>query len=466
MTAAWLQPVIAVAAAVVIAFVVSAVVGLVFRAVARREAWAGRLILRVRRPFRITLLVLLVWIGFEQAMTNVAPHGYDGQSIVNQAFRCALIVVVAWLIGAMAIFFEDLGLARYRLDQPDNRVARRLRTQVLIIRRLTIAVIVIIAGGSVLLGFPGVQAVGASVLASAGIASVVAALAAQSTLANVFAGIQLAFSDALRVDDVVVVETQWGRIEEITLSYVVVHIWDDRRMVLPSTYFTTTPFENWTRRNSELLGSVDFDLDWRVTAGEMRAELDRILDGADLWDGRVKVLQVTDAVGGYVHIRILVSALDAGALFDLRCLVREEMIVWLHEHSPQSIPRTRVQMVEPEKASTTRRGPSTAGASALFTGDDADAERAALFTSAIPIVTANPDEDPGRTATRPIPTQQATQPLRTQQAPARPAPVDRAGDGMPGGPSVGNPAGPSVGNPSGPTTGRPDGEPSGRPDRG
>jgi small-conductance mechanosensitive channel len=391
MSMPWIQPVLSVLAAIVIAFVVSAVVSLVFRVIARREEWASRLAVRVRRPFRATLLIALVWIAFSSSMADVAPD-YTGQSYVQQAFRCALVVVLAWLIASFAIFFEDLGLSRYRLDQPDNRVARRLRTQVLIIRRLTVALVVIIATGAILLGFPGVEAVGASVLASAGLVSVVAGLAAQSTLANVFAGIQLAFSDALRVDDVVVVETQWGRIEEITLSYVVVHIWDDRRLVLPSTYFTTTPFENWTRRNSELLGSVDFDLDWRVTPGRMRTALDVVLASTDLWDGRVKVLQVTDAVGGFVHVRILVSALDAAALFDLRCLVREEMIEWLHEESPQSMPRTRVQMVEAESRPTGRSPRSTASESALFTGENADAERAALFTSAIPIVDRDPRE--------------------------------------------------------------------------
>ncbi|MGA1812473.1 mechanosensitive ion channel family protein [Frondihabitans sp. 4ASC-45] len=381
----WLQPVLSVAAAVVIAFVVSAIVSLVFKLVAKKEEWASRLVARVRRPFRVTLLVALVWIAFSLSMDDVAPN-YPGHEIVAQVFRCLLIVVVAWLIGSLAIFFEDLGLARYRLDQPDNRVARRLRTQVLIIRRLTVALIVIIAGGAILLGFPGVEAVGASVLASAGLVSVIAGLAAQSTLANVFAGIQLAFSDALRVDDVVVVETEWGRIEEITLTYVVVHIWDDRRMVLPSTYFTTTPFQSWTRRNSELLGSVDFDLDWRVTPGSMRQELDRILDSTELWDQRVKVLQVTDAVGGFVHVRILVSAVDSASLFDLRCLVREELISWMHEHSPQSMPRTRVQMVEQEVAPRGAKPKSTAGESALFTGENADADRAALFTTSIPVI--------------------------------------------------------------------------------
>lgn len=388
----WIQPVIAVAAAVVVALVVTAVVSLVFRLLAKREEWASRFVLRVRHPFRVTLLIALIWIAFGYSMESIAPHGYSGEALVGQAFRVALIIVIAWLVAKFAIFFEDLGLARYRLDQPDNRVARRMRTQVLIIRRLTVAIIVIVAAGAVLLGFPGVEAVGASVLASAGLVSVVAGLAAQSTLSNVFAGIQLAFSDQLRVDDVVVVETQWGRIEEITLAYVVVHIWDDRRLVLPCTYFTQNPFENWTRKNSELLGEVDFDLDWRLAPSDMRTELDRILEATELWDQRVKVLQVTDAIGGYVHVRILVSALDAAALFDLRCLVREEMITWMHRYSPEAMPRTRVQM---EPAEAPGRGPrekSTAEASALFTGENADAERAALFTSAIPVVdTANQD---------------------------------------------------------------------------
>jgi hypothetical protein len=231
------------------------------------------------------------------------------------------------------------------------------------------------------------------VLASAGLVSIVAGLAAQSTLANVFAGMQIAFSDAVRVDDVVIVEGEWGRIEEITLTYVVVHIWDDRRMVLPSTYFTSQPFQNWTRRNSELLGSVEFDLDWRVTPGEMRAELERILARTDLWDGRTSVLQVTDAVGGYVRVRILVTAIDAPTLFDLRCYIREEMVAWLYRSSPQSIPRARVRMVDEE--TDISRQPSSGerdrDKTGLFHGDTGAEGRASMFTG--PIQTARSERD-------------------------------------------------------------------------
>jgi len=382
----WIQLVISVVAAVALTFLVSAVVGFAVGVVAKRKSWAEALVQRMRRPFRATLLVVLLIIALTTSFDALWPDGWPAQGLLQQVFRCAGIAVVAWLVGALLIFFEDLGLSRWRTDVADNRVARRVRTQVLILRRLTVAVVVILGAGAILLGFPGVEALGASVLASAGLVSVVAGLAAQSTLANVFAGIQLAFSDAIRVDDVVVVEGQWGLIEEITLTYVVVHVWDDRRLLLPSTYFTTTPFENWTRRSSELLGAVEFDVDWQVSPSEMRGELDRVLSGTDLWDGRTKVLQITDATNGYVRVRVLVSAADSAALFDLRCLVREDLVTWIHEQGRAGLPRTRVDMV-PQEAPVPRRrpAPSTSGQSGLFSGDYADSERTQAFTQALPI---------------------------------------------------------------------------------
>ena len=216
--------------------------------------------------------------------------------------------------------------------------------------------------------------------------SIVAGLAAQSTLANVFAGIQLAFSDAIRVDDVVIVEKEWGRIEEITLTYVVVHIWDDRRLVLPSTHFTNTPFENWTRHSSELLGSVEFDLDWQASPSQMRDRLDLILAETPLWDGRTGVLQVTDAVGGFVRIRVLVSAIDAPSLFDLRCHVREQLVQWLHETDVAALPRTRIQSMENPPRARASSVPVTTGQIGLFTGTPEAEERASHFTGTVPVV--------------------------------------------------------------------------------
>jgi small-conductance mechanosensitive channel len=358
---------------------VAVVTKLIVVAATKRREWPRALTTKARHPYRLLLAVVAVWIAVSFSM--------PGMPWVNHAFLIALIAVGGWFIGALVGFAIGLGMGRYRIDVPDNRVARRIQTQLAIVRRLAYAVIVIVSAGSILLTFPGVQAVGASVLASAGIVSIVAGLAAQSTLANVFAGVQLAFSDAIRVDDVVIAEKEWGRIEEITLTYVVVHIWDDRRLVLPSTYFTSTPFENWTRSSSELLGSVEIDLDWRVSPVAMRAELDKILKRTDIWDGRASVLQVTDATGGFVRVRILVTAVDAPTLFDLRCFIREEMVEWLQTQDPAALPRTRVQMVEAEARAESKPVEKThTDQIGLFTGSAEAEERASLLTSSIPII--------------------------------------------------------------------------------
>jgi hypothetical protein len=196
--------------------------------------------------------------------------------------------------------------------------------------------------------FPSVRGIGTSLLASAGVIGVVAALAAQSVLGNVFAGIQLAFSDAVRLDEVVVVDGEWGRIEELTLSYVAVHVWDDRRLILPTSYFTTTPFQNWTRTRAAVLGTAEFDVDWAVPVQGMREELRRVVEATGLWDGRVCVLQVTDATGGMVRVRALVSAADAPSLWDLRCLVRERLVEWIREQRPTALPRLRAEVGDGE----------------------------------------------------------------------------------------------------------------------
>jgi len=301
----WPSFAIAVVIAVVAAVAIGALSAVPVHVIARKRKWTHDPAASLRRPFRILVLVVLLWIAasvtFPMRDTEGRPYGVDHVALI------VTIVTAAWLLTAVVSSGFRQVLGRYRLDVADNRVARRVHTQLNLLNRIAMVAIWVLALGSVLLTFPGVSAVGTSLLASAGLVSVVAGLAAQSTLANVFAGIQLAFSDAIRVDDVVIAEGQWGKIEEITLTYVVVHIWDDRRLVLPSTYFTTTPFENWTRRNSELLGAVEIDLDWRIDPEGMRERLDEVLAGTDLWDGRAKVLQLTDATGGYVRVRVLVN---------------------------------------------------------------------------------------------------------------------------------------------------------------
>lgn len=367
MNATWTEFAITLGSAVAGALVFLLAVHLLARALAGRWLTATTLVDHTRRPFRWFVLVATVaGVVGSTGPADVPAGWWDALRLV---LRIAVIGFGAWLLAAVLLFVEDLGLRHYRVDVADNRAARRARTQVLLVRRLTVALVVVLALGMALLSLPGVEAVGASVLASAGVISVIAAVAAQPTLGNLVAGLQIAFSDALRLDDVVVVEDEWGRIEEITLSYVVVRIWDDRRLVLPSTHFTTTPFENWTRTSSEVMGAVELDVDWRVPVGAMRVELARVLEGADAWDGNVQVLQVYDAVGGFVRLRVLVSAVDGLQLADLRYLVRERLVEWLRAHHPEALPRQRLELQEP----STRPVADAGEPQGLFTGD-AEAE--------------------------------------------------------------------------------------------
>lgn len=376
MTVTWTEFATTLAVAAAAALVLLVVVHLLARLFTRRWPTLTSLVDHARMPFRWFVLVATVAGVVASMWPDDVPVGWsDG---VRLGLRLALIGFGAWLLASVLLFVEDLGLRRYRVDVADNRAARRVRTQVLLLRRLTVALVVVLALGMALLSLPGVQAVGASLLASAGVVSIIAAVAAQPTLGNVVAGLQIAFSDALRLDDVLVVEDEWGRVEEITLSYVVLRIWDDRRLVLPTTYFTRTPFENWTRRSSELLGGVEVDVDWRTDLRAMRDELDRFLSGTDLWDERTKVLQVTEATGGLVRVRVLVSARDAGDLWDLRCLVRERLVAWVCEQDAEGPPRQRVELVE-----SRGRAPSAPSAEdesqRLFSGDVEGERRGAQF---------------------------------------------------------------------------------------
>jgi hypothetical protein len=345
-----------------------------------------------RVPLRLALCLTGIRIALALTTEDAA-----WRTNVDHILLIALIASVAWLAVAILLIIEALMLTHYSVDVADNRRARRLRTQVILARRIGIALVVILALGIALLTFPDVRALGAGILASAGLISIVAGLAVQSALVNVFAGVQLAFTDAIRVDDVVVVQKEWGRIEEITLTYVVVHIWDDRRLILPSTYFTTTPFENWTRRRSEVMGTVEFDLDWRAPIEAMRAELKTLLAGTELWDERVGILQVTDATSGFVRVRILVSAADSASLFDLRCLVREALVGFLQRQHPQALPHVRWETVNSSQQNSTQphatnaspgrpqleahpRQPSDPRDSQLFTGSIAAVERSRAFS--------------------------------------------------------------------------------------
>ncbi|MET0967547.1 MAG: mechanosensitive ion channel domain-containing protein [Nakamurella sp.] len=333
---AWLALTALIAAAG--ALLIAVVVGIIVRRLGRRWAVAAEASRRGKTPFRL----LLVLIALRQVVANTTALG-DWQEPLITVLQLAILAACGWLLAVVAFVIQDLTLARFPVDVVDNRRARRIRTQVTLLRRLSVAAIITLVIATMLLTLPGARQAGATILASAGVLGIVAGLAAQSSLSNLFAGLQLAFTDAIRVDDVVVVQTEWGRIEEITLTYVVVHIWDDRRLILPSTYFTTTPFQNWTRKESAVLGSIELDVDWRVPLADLRSELDRALAASEIWDERVGILQVTDATGSFVRLRVLVSGVDGPTVWDLRCEIREALVSYLRRFHPAALPRVRVE---------------------------------------------------------------------------------------------------------------------------
>jgi small-conductance mechanosensitive channel len=368
------QVLVVLAGAAAVAWLAGVLLGALVGRVAHRSPILANVSRRGRTPVRL-LLVLVVVTGLLQAADGVG----DWQAPVVHALGLALIATVGWLAAVAVAVVADAAVARYDVDVSDNRQARRVRTQISLLRRLAVVVIAVLALAAMLLTFPAARAAGASILASAGVISIVAGLAAQTALANVFAGLQLAFTDAIRVDDVVVVEGEFGRIEEITLTYVVVHVWDDRRLVLPSTYFTTTPFANWTRTGSALLGSVELEVDWTVPLDRMRTELERLLDGHPLWDGRTGALQVTDAVGSVVRVRVLVSGRDAGTLWDLRCQVREGIVRWLQEQGV-GLPRVRIENSAPARAVEPAHAPGPSEDTGVFSGSSEGRARSEAFT--------------------------------------------------------------------------------------
>jgi small-conductance mechanosensitive channel len=348
----------------------------------RRVRLLDELAHRSHRPFQLLAVVYVLEIGLRSSRL----HGSWRGPVVH-ALDIVIIAAAAWLLTGLLFVVEDAALTRFRTDVQDNKQARTVHTQIQVIRRFTAVSVAVIAIGTMLMTFREARLVGTSLLASAGVAAAIAAFAANTLLSNVFAGLQLAFGKSLRLGDVVVIDNEWGRIEDITLTYIVLHVWDDRRLILPTSYFTTHPFENWTRNESSLLGSVEFDLDWAVPVDQMRDELRTVLTRTSEWDGRVSVLQVTDAVGGNVRLRALVSAVDAPSLWDLRCIVRERLVSWLHERHPEALPKNRAEVgaeVRPQADGRITVPPVRDIDARVFGGDAQGRQRARDFTGPAP----------------------------------------------------------------------------------
>lgn len=327
------------AVALVAAGVVILIVHLLARRVGRWDPVLASLAGRARYPFRALTVVVALLVA--QPEQGASPETADR---FRHTMVLLLIAVGAWLLARLALVAQEAALRHQDLSVPDNLRVRRLHTQVILLRRITVAVIAVTAVAAMLLTFAPVRAIGASLLASAGVVGIVVGLAAQTTLSNVFAGLQLAFSDELRLDDVVVVEQEWGKIEELTLTYVVIRLWDERRLVLPTTYFTQTPFQNWTRHESRVIGSVVLHADYSLPVDPLRHELQRVLEDSPLWDRREWVLQVVDTTPTTMVVRALMSSADAPSNWDLRCDVRERLLAFLAEHYPDQLPRIRADV--------------------------------------------------------------------------------------------------------------------------
>ena len=328
-----------------VGIVVSVILSALARKVLSKAATASSILARVRRPGHFTFAAWGAWAGLGIALVNPHLSDWNGTSITTFLMHMLLIVALAcltWMAYAAAWVFEDAAKARQDSDQGRSR---RFETQAQVLRRLTQSIIVVVGAVAIIGTFEAARQAMTTVLASAGVISVIAGLAAQQTLGNVFAGLQLAFTDAIRVGDVVVAgeKKETGSVEEITLSYVVVRIWDERRLIIPCRYFTQTPFENWTRRVAAQLGTVELKLDWSAPMTLIRAKVEQLLTATDLWDGRTWGVQITDSDEYTVTVRVLVSAKNSGYLSDLRAYMREQLISWIVTEEPWARPAQRIE---------------------------------------------------------------------------------------------------------------------------
>jgi small-conductance mechanosensitive channel len=299
------------------------------------------LVTHLRSPARVILPLLAVNLALPEV-----PLRHDVIDPIQKLFNLCLVASFAWGVIALTGVIRDVVSAKYRVDVSDNLAAREMTTRINMLYRIIVIFVAGFAVSAMLMSFPSLRHVGTSLLASAGVAGIVVGMAARPALSNLIAGVQLAFTQPIRMDDVVIVEGEWGWVEEIRSTYVVVRIWDLRRLVLPLSYFIERPFQNWTRVTADLLGTVFLYADYTVPVEEVRQEFKRILDSTDMWDGKVWGLQVTDATEHTLQMRALMSAPNSGTAWNLRCFVREKLITFLQTRYPQSLPKARAEIKE------------------------------------------------------------------------------------------------------------------------
>ncbi|MFD4597429.1 mechanosensitive ion channel family protein [Streptomyces sp. NPDC058464] len=331
-----LRPLIVVGGAVVLTLLIGWATDLLLRKADARHSetplWG--LLRRGRVPYQLVLCAALLRGSYDQAQL-IREH----RVAVGQVLTLVLIGSTAWLVVRITAAVVESTYDRYARAHHDAARVRRVRTQVSLIMRVVTAIVGVMAVAAMLLTFPAMRAAGASLLASAGILGIVAGVAAQSTLANLFAGLQIAFGDMVRLGDTVVVDGEWGTVEEITLTFLTVRTWDERRITMPVSYFTSKPFENWSRGTPQMTGTVFWHLDHSAPIGPMREKLRDILRECPAWDGRDHGLVVTDSTPNTIQVRALVTAKDADDVWKVRVAVREQMITWLNAEHPYALPR-------------------------------------------------------------------------------------------------------------------------------
>jgi len=309
------------------------------RVVSDRDLFWRSLVQRTEGPIRLALVIFGLAFGI-----SVSPLTLAQADLIRHLLLVCFIALLGWVALTVLHIWTTIYLRRFKLDSEDNLLARKHATQSRILRRVAAILIVMVTTASALMTFEGVRQYGVSLLASAGAAGIVLGLALQPLLKNLVAGIQLAVTQPIRLEDAVIVEGEWGNVEEINATYVVVRLWDWRRMVLPLSYFIEKPFQNWTRESSTLIGTAFLHVDYTAPVEVMRRKLQDIAAASPLWDRRVVNMQVTDLRSATMEIRMLVSASNAGRTFDLRCEVREKMITFLQAEYPHALPRGRAEV--------------------------------------------------------------------------------------------------------------------------
>lgn len=338
----WAVSLALIGVAVLAALSVHAVLVRVVRRSLANDAFWSALAVRTRRPTRLAFIAAALSVA-----VSIAPLTTAQAATAKHVLLILFIVLVGWIVLTALDIAAALHLRRFKVDVEDNLLARKHLTQVKILRRACAVIVGLVTVGLALMTIPGVRQWGVSLLAAGGAASLIVGLALQPLLTNLIAGIQIAITQPIRIDDAVIVEKEWGNIEEINATYVVVRLWDWRRMVLPLSYFIQTPFQNWTRESAALIGTAMLYVDHTAPIDRLRAKLEEIAKASPLWDGKVVNLQVTDVTAQVLEVRCLISARSAPKAFDLRCDVREQMMAFLRDEIPEALARQRLGLAEP-----------------------------------------------------------------------------------------------------------------------